>query len=159
MLDRCIGTSTAGHHGLTTDSVVKHRFAYKIRVENFSEDSESVVQLLGRTWIIQEDPSEDGNNISKNESDRTVYVKAPTTGAVGHLPVIHPGEVFEYMSGCELSTETGTMRGCLHLALVDPNTKSAQVGDPIETFQLPKEKHFETPVAPFKLIAEKVHQG
>ena len=154
-MNRCIGTSTAGHHGLTTDGVVKHRFAYKIRVENFSQDSDSVVQLLGRTWIIQEDVSKDENKRTNDESDGTVYVNAPTTGAVGHLPVIHPGEIFEYMSGCELSTETGAMNGCLHLAFVDPSTKSAQVGDPIETFHLPKEKHFEMPVAPFKLVAEK----
>lgn len=154
---RCIGMSSAGHQGLGgTDSNVKHRFAYKIRVENISDDVKSTVQLLGRTWIIEENEAEgvEGNLNRTKESDRIVHVKAPTTGAVGHLPVIRPGEIFEYMSGCELSTETGSMRGCLHLAIVDPVTESAYVGDPIDAFQLPEEKHFEIPVESFNLIAD-----
>jgi ApaG protein len=148
-------SSNAGRQGLATDTgSVKYRFAYKIRVENVSEDLKSTVQLLGRTWIIEEDEPEEGNLKYKDESDRIVHVKAPTTGAVGHLPVLRPGEIFEYISGCELSTETGNMSGCLHFAFVDPHTESAQVGDPIDAFQLPEDKHFEIPVEPFNLIAE-----
>mmetsp|Transcript_9606 Transcript_9606/g.11189 ORF Transcript_9606/g.11189 Transcript_9606/m.11189 type:complete len:154 (-) Transcript_9606:44-505(-) len=146
---------------------VKHRFAYRIRIENFNEPvneqeinekcSDKVVQLLGRTWKIIEDeeeyvklPAEIEDLDSKS---REVNVVAPTTGAVGNLPVIRPGEAFEYMSGCELGTVNGTMGGCFHMAIVDDETESAQVGDPVDAFKLPSDRLFELEVAPFKLSA------
>lgn len=159
---RCIGLSSSGHRGLRSGSEVKHRFAYRIRIENFNEpDNENgkSVQLLGRTWKFQEEQPENFNDDDHehNEDDiksKEVNVNAPTTGAVGYLPVIHPGQAFEYMSGCELSTVTGTMSGCFHMAEVEKDTKSAQVGDPIGAFDLPKENHFEMQVLPLQLVVE-----
>lgn len=165
---RCIGISSSGHAGLKLPSEIKYRFAYKIRIENFNvctsdENDDKTVQLLGRTWKILEDEDDDADNFGllslnqdkhKNDSSREVNVVAPTTGAVGHLPVIRPGEAFEYMSACELSTMNGTISGCFHMAVVDEDTKSGKVGDPVDAFDLPEEKHFEMKVLPVRLSAE-----
>lgn len=139
----CIGVASSGS-ALINET--KHRFAYRIRVENLVENDETV-QVLGRTWKIQEDA--DPNS---GYTQDPVIVNAPTTGAVGHLPVLKPGNVFEYMSGCELATETGTMGGLIHLAVVDPKTPSAMVGDPIDAFS--STEKFELPVQPFPLVAD-----
>jgi uncharacterized protein affecting Mg2+/Co2+ transport len=145
----CIGATTVRH--LSSGQGVKNRFTYRIRIENYNTkndqlvgDDEQTFQVLGRTWKIIEDDSDD---------DPGVTVDAPTTGVVGHLPVLRPGDCFEYMSGCDLQTPTGTMRGSLHLAMVDDDTVSAQVGDPVDALHAPKEKLFEVPVQPFRLIS------
>ena len=153
-VSKCIGISATGP-----------RFAYRMRIENFNEPEDvedatceneeenlTSVQLLGRTWKIVDD----GLDISAddNHDSKEVIVDAPTTGAVGHLPVIHPGQVFEYMSGCELGSYEGHMKGSFHMAMVDKRTRSALVGDPVQAFKLPAERRFELPVAPFKLIDE-----
>ena len=52
----------------------KFRFAYRIRVENVSDES---VQLLGRYWCIQE-LTVDG---SVDDSKEGVVVDSPATGA------------------------------------------------------------------------------
>jgi len=140
----CIGIASSGS-ALINET--KHRFAYRIRVENLA-DSESTVQIVGRTWSIQEDGDSTGY------TPDPVIVNAPTTGAVGHLPVLPPGHVFEYMSGCELATTTGTMGGLFHMAVVDEKTPSAMVGDPIDAFQSPGSEKFELAVQPFPLIAD-----
>lgn len=69
-------------------------FAYDIRISNQSED---VVQLLHRHWIIT-----DANG--KVEEVRG-------SGVVGNQPVLAPGESFEYTSFCPLTTPFGTMEG------------------------------------------------
>lgn len=138
----CIGTAATGS-ALIHET--KHRFAYRIRVENLP-DNDKTVQLVGRTWRIQEE-----NHFNVPHGD-PIIVQAPTTGAVGHLPVLQPGQVFEYMSGCELGTKTGNMSGLLHMAVVPPKTTSAMVGDPIDAFQ--SDHKFELAVQPFPLIAE-----
>ena len=50
----------------------KYRFAYRIRIENLSDQN---VQLLGRYWAIQEDTG------SSTQSEQPVIVDAPSTGA------------------------------------------------------------------------------
>jgi uncharacterized protein affecting Mg2+/Co2+ transport len=171
-----------GH--LSPGQSAKNRFSYRIRIENFNderiigkdghddEDDEDhedhedhdqhhsrTYQLLGRTWNILEEESEptlsteDDNDNEGNNGE--VTVNAPTTGVVGHLPVIRPGEMFEYTSGCDLATPTGTMSGCFHMALVDHDTNSAQVGDKVDALHSPKDKLFRMPVAPFRLVAKK----
>ncbi len=161
-VSKCIGVSSTGP-----------RFAYRIRIENFNEpdnDDENEnnnddvkedakntsFQLLGRTWKIVEDRADSQTSLtgeSSSSNNKEVVVDAPNTGAVGHLPVIHPGEVFEYMSGCELATVEGHMEGSFHMASVDRYTTSAQVGDPVEAFKLPADRRFKLPVEPFKLVA------
>jgi len=126
----------------------KYRFAYRMRVENLPSNDKTV-QLLGRTWNIHE------HNQHGHSLGDPVNVSAPTTGAVGHLPVLHPGEAFCYTSGCELETETGSMEGCFHMAVVDPATaRRGMVGDQniIPLQQDFKGIKFEMPVGPFPLV-------
>ena len=136
------------------------------------------VQLLGRTWRISEckqkneQPSsvlqrllEDGALTKENNQEdeaeeehiEVQVVNEPRTGAVGHLPVLGPGEVFEYMSGAELSTPTGQMEGCFHMANVDmQTTDSAHVGNPVEalSWALDDERRFEAKVSKFGFLVD-----
>ena len=60
------------------------------------------------------------------------------------------------MSGCELSTPTGSMEGCFHMAYVDvQTTESAQVGDHVEAliWHSDHPQKFVAPVRPFGLVA------
>jgi len=163
----CIGTTAVGH--LSPGQDMKNRFSYKIRIENFNVKNDELkgegqtYQLLGRTWKIGEDRDIVDIGDSANydeyeeddfEDDREVTVNAPTTGVVGHLPVLRPGDCFEYMSGCDLKTLTGTMSGTFHMAEVDAGTRSAQVGDPVDALYAPKDKLFELPVSPFRLVSK-----
>lgn len=69
-------------------------FNYRIEIEN---NNENTVQLLHRDWYIFD---------SLNE---------PTIisgqGVVGEQPILKPGQVFSYTSGCELNSELGQMKG------------------------------------------------
>lgn len=69
-------------------------FAYTISIENVGEIA---AQLLTRHWIITD------------ALDEVQEVRGE--GVVGEQPVIKPGQVFEYTSGCPLPTPVGTMRG------------------------------------------------
>eukprot|EP00573_Skeletonema_grethae_P011980 CAMPEP_0201709156 /NCGR_PEP_ID=MMETSP0578-20130828/57949_1 /ASSEMBLY_ACC=CAM_ASM_000663 /TAXON_ID=267565 /ORGANISM="Skeletonema grethea, Strain CCMP 1804" /LENGTH=438 /DNA_ID=CAMNT_0048198107 /DNA_START=377 /DNA_END=1693 /DNA_ORIENTATION=+ len=141
------------------------------------------IQLLGRTWRISEcrlknqEPSsvlqrllEDGALTNKDyQEDETQeelkevqVVNEPRTGAVGHLPVLGPGEVFEYMSGAELSTPTGQMEGCFHMAKVDMQlTDSAHVGNPVEALSWAShdERRFEAKVGRFGFLVDDYNEG
>lgn len=69
-------------------------FAYRVNIENLTENS---VQLLNRHWQI----------FDSNGSKREVEGE----GVVGQQPVIEPGDMHEYVSGCNLKTEMGSMKG------------------------------------------------
>lgn len=69
-------------------------FAYRIEVENLSDQS---VQLMRRKWFI----------FDSNGTTRDVEGE----GVVGLQPVIAPGESYSYVSGCNLKTDLGSMRG------------------------------------------------
>jgi ApaG protein len=69
-------------------------FAYKVNIENLTEYS---VQLLNRHWQI----------FDSNGSHREVDGE----GVVGQQPVIEPGDNHEYVSGCNLKTDMGSMKG------------------------------------------------
>ena len=69
-------------------------WAYHIRIEN---DGDKPVKLVSREWIIK-----DG---------RGARHEVRGEGVVGEQPVIEPGEAFDYVSGCPLSTPTGGMEG------------------------------------------------
>jgi ApaG protein len=69
-------------------------FTYKIIIEN---NSEYTVKLLRRHWFIY-----DANAVIREvEGD----------GVVGQQPVLEPGQTHEYVSGCNLKTEFGKMKG------------------------------------------------
>jgi ApaG protein len=69
-------------------------FTYKILIENRSEHT---VKLLRRHWMIYD----------ANASVREVEGE----GVVGLQPVLEPGDVHDYVSGCNLRTDIGKMAG------------------------------------------------
>ncbi len=69
-------------------------WVYHIRIEN---DSEHTVQLLSRYWKIT-----DGRG-------KVDIVEGE--GVVGEQPVLRPGQSHDYVSGCPLTTPTGSMEG------------------------------------------------
>jgi ApaG protein len=73
-------------------------WAYHIRIEN---ESAVAVQLLTRHWIIT-----DGRGLRHTVEGE---------GVVGEQPMIAPGASFDYVSGCPLSTPTGSMQGSYHM--------------------------------------------
>ena len=85
---------------------------------------------------------------SHNDSPMYILLMA----IVGYQPVLHPGHVFAYMSGCHLTTKQGTMGGLLHMAVVDVTTPDAKVGDQVAALK-PEFKgvHLVLPVAKFVL--------
>ena len=73
-------------------------WAYHIRIEN---EGPVAVQLLTRHWIIT-----DGRGLRHTVEGE---------GVVGEQPMIAPGASFDYVSGCPLSTPTGSMQGSYHM--------------------------------------------
>lgn len=140
---RIVATSRYVGRTVSSDNETTYRFAYRMRIENTCTDQ--TIQLLGRTWHIHE--TVDGKS-DCGESQ----VHAPKMGAVGRLPVIRPGRAFEYMSGCELTTTTGYMKGSFHLCIVPKDTPHAVTGQDIEAFS--SDKQFEGVVEPFLLLAD-----
>ena len=69
-------------------------FAYRITIENGSENT---IKLLRRHWYI----------FDSNGAKREVEGE----GVVGQQPVIEPGHAHEYVSGCNLKTDMGSMKG------------------------------------------------
>ncbi|MET3722634.1 Co2+/Mg2+ efflux protein ApaG [Sphingomonas trueperi] len=73
-------------------------WAYHIRIEN---EGPVAVQLLTRHWIIT-----DGRGLRHTVEGE---------GVVGEQPMIAPGASFDYVSGCPLSTPSGSMQGSYHM--------------------------------------------
>lgn len=69
-------------------------WVYHIRIEN---DSLHDVQLLTRHWRI----TDGRGSVNLVEGD----------GIVGEQPLLHPGQSHDYVSGCPLTTPTGSMEG------------------------------------------------
>ena len=69
-------------------------FAYRITLENHNTFP---VKLHRRNWQI----------FDSNGSNREVEGE----GVVGVQPTIQPGESYQYVSGCNLRTEMGKMKG------------------------------------------------
>ncbi len=69
-------------------------WAYHIRIEN---EGLMAAQLLTRHWDIR-----DANG---------VHHLVDGEGVVGEQPVIKPGNAYDYVSGCPLTTPSGMMQG------------------------------------------------
>lgn len=90
-------------------------WSYHIRIEN---GGERTVQLMERYWRIV-----DGRgNVHEVRGQ----------GVVGEMPVITPGDSYDYVSGCPLDTPAGSMRG--HYIFVDED--GAQITAEIPEFSL-----------------------
>jgi len=97
-------------------------FAYTVRITN----SGSVpAQLISRHWIITD------------ASNREVEVKG--LGVVGHQPLLRPGESFEYTSGSQLKTPSGSMRGSYFCVAEDGTRFEAPI--PEFTLAMPRTLH------------------
>ena len=69
-------------------------FAYRISIENLTDFE---IQLMRRQWFI----------FDSNGTVREVEGE----GVVGIQPIIMPGDSYSYVSGCNLKTDIGSMRG------------------------------------------------
>ena len=76
-------------------------FAYKIDILN---GSEYTVKLLRRHWYIY-----DANGVVREVEGE---------GVVGQQPVLEPGESHQYVSGCNLKSGLGKMRGTYQMERV-----------------------------------------
>ena len=73
---------------------VHFAFSYEVTIENHSKDS---VQLTSRHWEIHDAL----NDIETVDGD----------GVIGKKPVLKPGELHTYSSGCLLASPYGAMKG------------------------------------------------
>jgi ApaG protein len=94
-------------------------FSYEITIENFSKDS---VQLTTRHWEIYDAL----NNKEVVDGE----------GVVGKKPVLKPGEIHTYTSGCLLSSPIGAMKGSYGM-INFTSTKSFTVIIPTFKFSAP----------------------
>jgi ApaG protein len=72
----------------------RYVWGYRITIDNQSDDR---VTLLARYWHITD------------ATGRVEEVSGP--GVVGEQPQLDPGDSYQYMSGCPLSTPSGFMVG------------------------------------------------
>src|SRR5210317_1805427 len=71
-----------------------HNFSYTITIENLSEHT---VQLISRYWLI------------RDALNKIEIVKG--LGVIGEQPILKPGEIHQYSSGCLLIAPIGSMEG------------------------------------------------
>ena len=90
-------------------------FAYTITITNLGD---AAAQLISRHWVIEDS---DGH-----------LEEVRGLGVVGHQPLLQPGESFQYSSGCELRTSSGTMHGSYLCVTDEGETFTA----PIRLFML-----------------------
>lgn len=69
-------------------------FAYRVTIENTTDYT---IQLLNRHWDIYDSIGE----ISQVDGE----------GVVGEQPILTPGQIHQYISGCNLKSEIGYMEG------------------------------------------------
>jgi ApaG protein len=97
-----ISVETNYQAGFSDPASGRFLFAYQITIAN---GTQSAIQLINRHWDIV-----DANGLSRVVDGE---------GVVGEQPVILPGESHQYVSGCELSTEMGSMQGYYTFKQVD----------------------------------------
>ncbi|KGE14538.1 Co2+/Mg2+ efflux protein ApaG [Sphingobacterium deserti] len=69
-------------------------FSYQITIENLSD---LTIQLVSRHWDIFDSSGE--------------YKSVDGEGVVGEQPILTPGSVHQYTSGCNLKSDMGFMEG------------------------------------------------
>ncbi len=119
-----VAVSAAPHYVAEQSDPAKdvYVFAYTITIENVGTVA---AQLISRHWII---------------TDATGEVQEVRgLGVVGRQPLLQPGETFVYMSGCQLDTPVGTMRGSYQMTAVDG--QSFEVRIPEFTLAVPHVLH------------------
>lgn len=109
-------------------NVENKRFIFNYHIE-ITNTNPFPIQLKTRFWHIFD------------SLDYNREVSGP--GVIGEQPILYPGEVFEYSSGCDLTSEIGFMKGHYNFVQLDSYNK------PIKNFRV-NVPIFEL-VAPFKL--------
>lgn len=94
-------------------------FAYRITIEN---NNSFPVKLLRRHWYIF-------------DSDST-HREVEGEGVIGNQPEINTGEKYQYISGCNLSTELGKMHGTYFMENLN-NKKNFYVNIPAFEMTVP----------------------
>ncbi len=89
-----ISVDTIYQHEYSNSANEHFMFAYRIMIQNLSDDA---IRLMRRRWLI----------FDSNGTQREVEGE----GVVGIQPIIEPGESYQYVSGCNLKTEIGSMKG------------------------------------------------
>ena len=114
-----ISVETEYEGNFLKDNFLHYAFSYKIQIENQSKSS---VQLLTRHWKIIE------------ALNKTQYING--NGVVGKKPVINPGEIHKYKSGCLISSSLGAMKGAF--IMIDfSSTKKFNVDIPLFKLSAP----------------------
>jgi ApaG protein len=90
----------------------KYAFAYDVRITNTGKVA---AQIISRHWIITD------------SNGKVVEVKG--LGVVGHQPLLAPGQRFEYTSGSQIGTPTGSMRGSYFCVAEDGERFEAPIGE------------------------------
>tara|TARA_B100001173_G_scaffold312535_1_gene334459 strand:+ start:7474 stop:7860 length:387 start_codon:yes stop_codon:yes gene_type:complete len=88
------------------DTKLIYAFEYSISIENQSSD---VVQLNSRHWVILD--SLNNEEVVNGE------------GVIGKKPVLKPGEIHNYKSGCLLSSPFGAMYGYFRMINLNSTKK------------------------------------
>jgi len=82
------------HEDASSPDYANFVYAYQITIVN---KAEYPIQLLSREWRI------------KDTGTPVKIVKG--LGVVGEQPILHPGQVHQYISGCNFRTPLGSMVG------------------------------------------------
>ena len=106
-----------------------YRFSYTITITNAGNVP---AQLVARHWIISD------------ARGHTEEVKG--LGVVGQQPLLKPGESFQYTSGCELHTPSGTMHGSYLCITEDGTPFHSQI--PLFILEAQDASHPERPLDP-----------
>lgn len=95
-------------------------WVYHIRLENGRDDT---VQLRSRHWRITD--------------SRGMVNMVDGEGVVGEVPLLEPGQTHDYVSGCELTTPSGSMQG--HYTFVKEDGTHFEVSIPFFPLSAPAE--------------------
>ena len=76
------------------DELTHNLFVYKISISNHNDFP---IKLLSRYWKIFDSLGD--------------YSEVEGEGVVGEMPIIYPNHSYEYISGCNLMTDLGSMEG------------------------------------------------
>ena len=100
----------------------RYAFAYTVRITNTGNVP---AQVISRHWIIT-----DGNG-------KVMEVKG--LGVVGQQPLLSPGQTYEYSSGSQLTTPTGSMHGSYFCVAEDGERFEASI--PEFALSMPRTLH------------------
>ncbi|MEZ4794719.1 MAG: Co2+/Mg2+ efflux protein ApaG [Flavobacteriaceae bacterium] len=112
-----VSVDTHFEGAIITDIRKQYAFSYEIVIEN---NSNQKVQLLSRYWLI------------KDALNETEIVEGK--GVIGRQPVLAPGEIHTYKSGCLLTAPFGSMQG--HYIMTTPFAE-IEVGIPLFKLSVP----------------------